>query len=80
MIRRVVSLLYVLISLELTLLGVNVTLVLIGLLLNQPFCVLISLVFLVLAAVETAISLTLVFIYHKAFLTTASKFLMRSRY
>jgi NADH-quinone oxidoreductase subunit K len=79
-IRRFFSLLLVLLSLELALLGINFMTVLIGLLINQPVCLILSLIFLVLAAVETSLGLSLVYLYHKAFLSTSLSFLTKIRY
>jgi NADH:ubiquinone oxidoreductase subunit K len=79
-IKRVTSILLVLISLELTLLGINFSIIFIGLLLNQPLCLIISLLLLIMSAVETAIGLSLVFLYHKAFNTTSLKSIAKLRY
>ncbi len=80
MIRRFLSLLLVLLCLELTLLGINFTTVIMGFLTNQPFCLILSLIFLVIAAVETALGLSLIFLYHKTFSSTSLKFLAKIRY
>jgi len=79
-IRRVTSILLVLISLELTLLGINFSIIFVGLLLNQPFCLIVSMLLLIMSAVETAIGLSLVFLYHKAFDTTALKSISKLRF
>jgi NADH:ubiquinone oxidoreductase subunit K len=79
-IRRVTSILLVLISLELTLLGINFSIIFVGLLLNQPLCLIVSLLLLIMSAVETAVGLSLVFLYHKAFETTSLKSIAKLRY
>jgi len=78
--RRVTSILLVLISLELGLLGVNFSLIFLGLLLNQPLCLIVSLLLLIMSAVETAIGLSLIFLYHKAFQTTSLKSISKLKY
>ncbi len=79
-IRRVTSILLVLISLELTLLGINFSIIFVGLLFNQPLCLIVSMLLLIMSAVETAIGLSLVFLYHKAFDTTSLKSISRLRF
>jgi NADH:ubiquinone oxidoreductase subunit K len=79
-IRRSTSILLVLLSLELSLLGLNFAIIFLGLLLNQPLCLILSMMLLILSAVETAIGLSLVFLYYKAFDTTALKYLSKIRY
>lgn len=79
-IRRVTSILLVLLSLELSLIGINFSIVFLGLLLNQPLCLIVSLVLLLMSAVETAIGLALVFLYHKAFETTSLKAISKLRF
>lgn len=79
-IKRINSILLVLISLELTLLGINFSILFVGLLLNQPLCLIISLLLLLMSAVETAIGLSLVFLYHKAFDTTSLKAISKIQY
>ena len=78
--RRVTSILLVLISLELGLLGINFSLLFLGLLLNQPLCLVVSLLLLIMSAVETAIGLSLIFLYHKAFQTTSLKSISKLKY
>jgi NADH-quinone oxidoreductase subunit K len=79
-IRRVTSILLILLSLELTLLGINFSLIFVGILINQPLCLVVSLILLILSAVETAVGLALVFLYHKAFETTSLKAITKLRY
>lgn len=79
-IRRVTSILLILLCLELTLLGINFAIIFVGLLLNQPLCLVVSLLLLIMSAVETAIGLSLVFLYHKAFQTTSLKSLIKLRF
>ena len=52
----------------------------IGFLLNQPLCLVISLLFLLIAAIETAIGLSLIFLYYKTFGFTSLKFLTLLRF
>ncbi len=79
-IYRVTSILLVLLSLELSLIGVNFSIVFLGLLINNPLCLIVSLVLLLMSAVETAIGLALVFLYHKAFETTSLKVISKLRF
>lgn len=79
-IRRVTSILLILLCLELTLLGINFAIIFVGLLFNQPLCLVVSLLLLIMSAVETAIGLSLVFLYHKAFQTTSLKSLIKLRF
>jgi NADH-quinone oxidoreductase subunit K len=78
--RRFSSILLALLSLELAVLGLNFSIIVLGLLLNHPFCVIISMVLFILSAVETAIGLALVLLYYKAFNTTALRYISRLRY
>ena len=71
------SILYCLLSIELFLIGLNVAIIFIGALIDQPFCQVFVLILLTLAAAETALGLSLVLLHHKLYNTTTFIFLHR---
>lgn len=74
------SLLYCLISIEVMLVGLNFSIIFIGNLLNQPFCQILVLILLTLAAAETALGLSLVLLYYKLYKTTSIQILTKLRF
>lgn len=64
------SLIYILIAAELMLLGINLVFLFLGLVLAEPQCQLMVLMILTIAAAETTIGLSLLFLYHQIFDST----------
>lgn len=69
------SLIYILIAAELMLLGINLVFLFLGLVLAEPQCHLMVLMILTIAAAETTIGLSLLFLYHQIFDSTDSSLL-----
>lgn len=67
---RHVSIIYILISAELMLLGINLVFLFLSLLLADPQCQLMVLMILTIAAAETTIGLSLLFLFHQIFDST----------
>lgn len=78
--RRNNSILLVLLCFELCLLGLNLSIIFLGLLLNQPLCLVVSMLLLVLSAIETAIGLSLIFNFYNVNSTTSLKVLSHLRF
>lgn len=74
------SLLYCLISIEVMLVGLNFSIIFIGAFLHQPFCQILVLILLTLAAAETALGLSLVLMYYKLYKTTSIQILTKLRF
>lgn len=77
---RTTSILLILLCFELALLGLNLSIIFLGLLLNQPLCLVLSLMLMLLSAVETAIGLSLLLLYYRVFNATALTFLTKIRF
>ena len=62
------------------LVGLNFSIIFIGAFLNQPFCQILVLILLTLAAAETALGLSLVLMYYKLYKTTSIQILTKLRF
>lgn len=80
LIIRRISIIYILISIELLFLGLDIVFLFVGFLLYLPFLQLVVLILLVLAASEAAIVLSIVYNFYKLSNTTDLALLMLLRY